>query len=390
MDTRWSIKSDNAAVIGANIQPFQSLGKSYQSPQPFTTPVPEIDSLHKTIPRSFSSSSLQSGFFLKYELKEAIGTGSTSKVFRAIRKSDGVSVACKVIEKPQAKGEEYSYLLQQYLEEVKILELLKHPNIISLEDSYETIDRIYVVMELMEGGELFDYIIEKVTLCESEAVDIIRKILSAVAYMHSKNVLHRDLKPENLLLATKGTCSDLKIIDFGLAKMLPDAVSAASFLGSKGYLAPELLQRNTYGMSVDVWAVGVIAFVLLCGCLPFNDDNKFIENTPSAAMLQFTLHFPSWSSELSSSSKDLLRRLLDINPKTRITASEALEHPWLLTPVYPHLSNSQNLLPSPQSFVSQPDLLRMSPNSLLQAVKQEKREIAAMNDFGASEHRASI
>ena len=181
----------------------------------------------------------RSGFFLKYDLKEEVGVGSTSKCFRCVRKSDGVNFACKVIDKKHVEVK-FSGLLDQFFTEIKILQVLNHPNIIRLEDTYETSERIYMVMEMMVGGELFDYVVEKGTLSEEEASTIVRKVTSAVAHMHSLNIIHRDLKPENLLLTSKRPDAEVKLIDFGLAKETPADNMARSFLGTRGYLAPEV------------------------------------------------------------------------------------------------------------------------------------------------------
>jgi hypothetical protein len=143
----------------------------------------------------------KAGFFVEYELKEEIGVGSTAKCFRCVRKSDFKEFACKVLDK-RAAGDgnsSGSVILEQFITEIKVLRMLDHPNIIKLVDTFETVERIYVVMELMKGGELFDYVVEKGTLSEAEASVIIRKITSAVAHMHSMNIIHRDLKPENLV-----------------------------------------------------------------------------------------------------------------------------------------------------------------------------------------------
>ena len=181
----------------------------------------------------------RTGFFLKYDLKEEIGVGSTSKCFRCVRKSDGQSFACKVIDKKQVELK-FNGLLDQFFVEIKVLKALNHPNIIRLEDTYETSERIYMVMEMMVGGELFDYVVEKGTLSEEEASAIVRKVTSAVAHMHSLDIIHRDLKPENLLLTSKRTDAEVKLIDFGLAKETQPDDMARSFLGTRGYLAPEV------------------------------------------------------------------------------------------------------------------------------------------------------
>ena len=251
-----------------------------------------------------------------------------------------------IIDKQQIE-EKFTGLLDQFYIEIKALETLSHPNIISLIDVFETPSKIYMVMERMSGGELFDYVVEKSmcvctgvtaitgvccigTLSEEEGALFVRKITSAVAHMHSMNIIHRDLKPENLLLTSKDSSNiEIKLIDFGLAKIINDpSQSATSFLGTKGYLAPEMLQRNKYDKSIDMWALGIIVFVLLCGCLPFDDDSSKIPSE-SAARKKFALRFPKWSNNLSASAKDLLHKLLDVDPKTRYTAEQALNHPWV-------------------------------------------------------------
>eukprot|EP01033_Poteriospumella_lacustris_P019365 gene19365-14007_t len=272
------------------------------------------------------NSSKGGSFHTKYELKEEIGVGSTSKCYKCARKSDGKEFACKVIDKRQVEMK-FSGLLDQFNIEIKVLKALNHPNIIHLEDTFETTERIYMIMELMNGGELFDYVVDKGTLSEEEASSIVRKIISAVQHMHRLNIIHRDLKPENLLLTSRDGKPEVKLIDFGLAKVMQEEV-ASSFLGTKGYLAPEMLQRHSYDKAIDMWAVGVIVFVLLCGCLPFDDDSSRI-SSESAARKKFALRFPKWASGLSASAKDLLHNLLEIDPKQRFTADQAMNHPWV-------------------------------------------------------------
>jgi serine/threonine protein kinase len=165
------------------------------------------------------------------------------------------------------------------------------------------------------------------------------------------------LKPENLLLTTKGRDAEVKIIDFGLAKEMDAGDITRSFLGTKGYLAPEMLLRHSYDKSVDIWALGVIVFVLLCGCLPFDDDSSRIPSE-TVAKKKFALRFPNWAMNLSTSAKDILQRLLDVDPKTRYTAEQALSHPWVsgktVTP--------NNYLQSPSLLGERRKILR-SPES---------------------------
>ena len=277
--------------------------------------------------------------------------GSTSTVHRCVHLATGESRACKVVDKSEIDAQSAA-MADQFYTEIKTLRSLRHPNIITLYDVYVTEDKIYIVMELMHGGELFDYVVQKGTLTEEEASRIVRKVTDALVYMHSKNVIHRvslrlrlrchitlhstrdcnqDMKPENLLLAHKPRSShdvEVKIIDFGLSKLVSEHLPvASSFLGTRGYLAPEMLQRKRYTKSVDAWALGVIVFVLLCGCLPFDDDCQSI---PSPDLRRkFTLRFPRWAKDLSPSARDLLNKLLDIKSETRYTAEQALNHPWV-------------------------------------------------------------
>lgn len=297
------------------------------------------------IAKEKQNSAYQAEFFKIYDLKEVIGVGSTGTCHRCKRKSDSREFACKIIDKRQIEAK-FTGLLDQFYTEIRVLKDLKHPNVIELEDVFETADRIFIVMEMMSGGELFDYVVEKGTLSETEASVIVRKITSAIAHMHSKSIIHRDLKPENLLLTEKGSGAEVKLIDFGLAKIMSDSV-AHSFLGTRGYLAPEMLQRNSYNKAIDIWALGIIVFVLLCGCLPFDDDSSRI-TSDVVIKKKFTLRFPRWASNLSDPAKDLLTKLLDVDPKTRITADEALAHPWVSGVIVPR----NNYLQSPNMLGS--------------------------------------
>lgn len=278
----------------------------------------------------------------KYKILDVLGVGSTSTCHRCVERATESYFACKIIDKRHIE-QRFRGMLEQFHVEIEALSTLRHPNIIHLNDVFITPHKIYIIMELMEGGELFDYVVERGTLTELEASHLVYQVTSALVYMHSKGIVHRDLKPENLLLKAKDSnnSSDgiphIKIIDFGLSKCmgedsLPEQTQpmARSFLGTRGYLAPEMLQRRAYSKSVDAWALGVIVFVLLCGCLPFDDDSHSV---PSDVDLRekFVLRFPRWASGLSKSAKDLLSHLLDINVQTRYTAEEALRHVWVLS-----------------------------------------------------------
>lgn len=294
----------------------------------------------------------------KYTLMEELGVGSTSVCHRCVNKRSDIHYACKIIDKRLIEERFYG-MMKQFQTEIEALRELQHPNIIQLYDVFITEEKIFIVMELMEGGELFDYVVQKGTLTEDEAASIVQKVTSALVYMHSKNIVHRDLKPENLLLRRRprhaGDAVEVKIIDFGLSKSMEEPV-ARSFLGTRGYLAPEMLQRRDYTKAVDTWALGVIVYVLLCGCLPFDDDSQTV---PSDELVRakFVLRFPRWAKNVSSSAKDLLAHLLDVNPITRYTAEQALQHPWVTGKAAP----KGNLLASPGRMKKSP-VLRAKAN----------------------------
>jgi serine/threonine protein kinase len=265
----------------------------------------------------------------KYQLHEVLGVGSTSVCHRCIERATGKQFACKIIDKYEME-QRFSGMLDQFHTEIEALRSLNHPNIISLNDVYTTKDKIYIIMELMAGGELFDYVVKKGTLTEAEASTIVRMVTSALVYMHGQNIVHRDLKPENLMLTRKPNSIydiEVKIIDFGLSKVMEEGM-AKSFLGTRGYLAPEMLQRRDYSKKIDTWALGVIVFILVCGCLPFDDDPSKIE-ADANVQSKFKLRLPKWARDLSPSAKDLLSHLLDINTNTRYTADQAMRHPWI-------------------------------------------------------------
>mmetsp|Transcript_5611 Transcript_5611/g.23322 ORF Transcript_5611/g.23322 Transcript_5611/m.23322 type:complete len:440 (-) Transcript_5611:675-1994(-) len=251
-----------------------------------------------------------------YDLGPVIGRGSTSTVHKSTQLGTGKIFATKVITDLQLRFGEFDVLTEQFESELSALRACIHPNIIRLEDAIVTERNLYLVMEYLTGGELFDYVVGKGSLSEQEAATILRDVASAIAYMHDKNVIHRDLKPQ------------VKIIDFGLSKILSDqSVHATSFLGTRGYLAPEMLKRQRYSKSVDVWAFGVITYILLCGCLPFDDDVTRI-SSPVAGR-KFVLRYPSWAIKLSREAKEFLLRILDVDPNRRLTAQQAVTHIWL-------------------------------------------------------------
>ncbi|XP_015435981.1 PREDICTED: calcium/calmodulin-dependent protein kinase type 1 isoform X1 [Dufourea novaeangliae] len=258
----------------------------------------------------------------KYILKELLGTGAFSEVRLAeTKEKPGQVFAVKIIDKKALKGKEDS--LEN---EIKVLRRLMHPNIVQLLETFEDKHKVYLVMELVTGGELFDRIVEKGSYTEKDASGLIRQILEAVDYMHEQGVVHRDLKPENLLYYSPHEDSKIMISDFGLSKMEDSGIMETA-CGTPGYVAPEVLAQKPYGKAVDVWSIGVISYILLCGYPPFYDENDAVL---FAQILkgEFEFDSPFWD-DISDSAKDFIHKLICVNVEERYTCKQALAHPWI-------------------------------------------------------------
>lgn len=279
-----------------------------------------------------------SDFGRKYKLDEKeLGTGAFSTVVLATSKAEGAQkVAVKCIRKtPDLKKEDVDSLH----EEVAVLRSVEHPNIVKLHDFFEEKKMYYMVIELMEGGELFERIVKKTFYNEMDARGLVRILLDALAYLHGRGIVHRDLKPENLLLKSPFNDFDIKLADFGFAKKV-EGKSLDTQCGTPGYVAPEILKGKKYGTAVDMWSCGVIIYILLGGYPPFHDDNHAIlYRKIKAADYAFD---PQYWDQVSDDAKDLIRKMLVVDPDKRLTASQALRHPWFL--VGDHELVSRNLV----------------------------------------------
>uniref|UniRef100_A0A8C0SSA1 Maternal embryonic leucine zipper kinase n=1 Tax=Canis lupus familiaris TaxID=9615 RepID=A0A8C0SSA1_CANLF len=254
-----------------------------------------------------------------YELYETIGTGGFAKVKLACHILTGEMVAIKIMDK-NALGSD----LPRIKTEIEALKNLRHQHICQLYHVLETANKIFMVLEYCPGGELFDYIISQDRLSEEETRVVFRQILSAVAYVHSQGYAHRDLKPENLLF---DEYHKLKLIDFGLcAKPKGNKdYHLQTCCGSLAYAAPELIQGKSYlGSEADVWSMGILLYVLMCGFLPFDDDNVM---ALYKKIMRGKYEVPKW---LSSSSILLLQQMLQVDPKKRISMKNLLSHPWIM------------------------------------------------------------
>ncbi|KAL0590020.1 hypothetical protein ABG067_001987 [Albugo candida] len=258
-----------------------------------------------------------------YKLGRTLGTGSFATVRSAIQKADNTVWAVKCINKSSLTAEDEDALRV----EVQVLELLQHPNIVRLRQVFDCQKTFYVVMEEMSGGELFDRIVEKEKYTEKEASAVVHKLAAALLYCHQSGIAHRDLKPENLLYQSSDEDAEIKIADFGLAKLIKTDSLMQTACGTPGYVAPEILEGKPYGCEVDVWSLGVIAYILLCGFPPFYDENNAALFT-SIKSGHFDFPSPYWDS-ISVSAKDLINKLLVVDAKKRYTAQQVLDHAWI-------------------------------------------------------------
>eukprot|EP01124_Arcella_intermedia_P011824 TRINITY_DN181_c0_g1_i3.p1 TRINITY_DN181_c0_g1~~TRINITY_DN181_c0_g1_i3.p1 ORF type:complete len:434 (-),score=98.70 TRINITY_DN181_c0_g1_i3:723-2024(-) len=257
-----------------------------------------------------------------YDVSETIGKGGFSEVRRAKNKKTGEVVAVKYVKKRENPEK-----LTNVRREIELMQKLNHPNIVCLKDVFEDESEdgfIYMIMEYVSGGELFEEIVKRGSYSEHDAALVVRQIIDAVAYMHSNNIAHRDLKPENLLCS--GSHNEvIKVADFGLSKEIES--STATMCGTPDYVAPEVLRGGGYNNAVDIWSIGVITYVLLCGSPPFygSDDRDVFRKIIAA---DYKFYSPEWDS-ISNEAKDFIRAILVTDPARRPTAALCLEAPWI-------------------------------------------------------------
>ncbi|CAH3025008.1 unnamed protein product, partial [Porites evermanni] len=254
-----------------------------------------------------------------YELRETIGSGGFAKVKLAVHSLTGEKVAIKIMNKKELGSD-----LPRVQREIDAMKNLTHQHVCQLYHVIQTEEYIFMVMEYAPGGELFDYIVAKDKLREDEARGFFRQIVSAVAYIHDRGYAHRDLKPENLLLDDD---QNIKLIDFGLVAKPRGGMTdhLDTCCGSPAYAAPELISGFPYhGNEVDLWSMGVLLYALLCGFLPFDDDNTF---KLYKLIQKGEYEVPEW---LSPGSAKILSQLLQVNPKRRVTIKGLLNHEWMV------------------------------------------------------------
>ncbi|KAM4599075.1 calcium/calmodulin-dependent protein kinase type II subunit gamma isoform 2-T2 [Fundulus diaphanus] len=260
----------------------------------------------------------------EYQLYEELGKGAFSVVRRCVKKSTGQEYAAKIINTKKLSGRDH----QKLEREARICRMLKHPNIVRLHESISEEGFHYLVFDLVTGGELFEDIVAREYYSEADASHCINQILESISHIHQHDIVHRDLKPENLLLASKMKGAAVKLADFGLAiEVQGDQQAWFGFAGTPGYLSPEVLRKDPYGKPVDIWACGVILYILLVGYPPFwdEDQHKLYQQIKAGA---YDFPSPEWDT-VTPEAKNLINQMLTINPAKRITADQALKHPWV-------------------------------------------------------------
>jgi len=240
-----------------------------------------------------------------------------------VRNTDKKEFACQIIQKNKLNQEEVAVVH----DEVEIMQRVEHKHCVHLHEIYETTSKLYMVMDLLTGGELFDRIVSKGSYSEKEAADVVKLVAEGLRYLHDNGIVHRDLKPENLIYETEEEGALLKITDFGLAKIGSADVALSTACGTPGYVAPEVLEGKKYGKEVDLWSLGVILYILLCGFPPFYDESTAGLYRQIKAG-QYDFPDPYWS-EISDEAKEVVSGLLTVSPQARWTPEKLMETSWV-------------------------------------------------------------
>jgi len=289
----------------------------------------------------------------QYRTGKTLGSGTYAIVKEAVHIKTGVYYACKVINKKLMEGREH-----MVRNEISVLKRIssQHRNIVTLHDYFETSHNLYLCFDLCTGGELFDRICAKGNYYEADAAGLVRTVFGAVSYIHDCGIVHRDLKPENLLFRTTDEDADIMICDFGLSRVMEEKLHLLTEIcGTPGYMAPEIFKKTGHGKPVDVWAMGVITYFLLCGYTPFDRDTQQQEMEAIIAG-DYKFEPEEYWANVSNTARDFVNGCLTIDPASRPTAAQMLKHRWLSSDL-PH-------------FVPDPSSPSGGPTDLLPHVKK--------------------
>ncbi|XP_043819948.1 death-associated protein kinase 2-like [Dromiciops gliroides] len=263
-----------------------------------------------------------------YELQDKLGSGHFATIWRCRERSSGLSYAAKFIKMRRRKGSRLGIERKVVNREVEILQQLQHPHIMQLHDVFICQVQMVLVLELIQGGEFFDFVAEKESLPEPEASEFLLQILDALVYMHSLNIAHFDLKPENIMLQQKDVIKPkIKIIGFGMAQKIEKSMRLGNRCGTPEYIAPEVIKLEPLTVVADMWSVGVITYILLSGISPFQGET---ESDTANNIIKGTFEYEDTNfSSTSTIAKDFISQMLVINPRERMTSAQALLHPWI-------------------------------------------------------------
>ncbi|CAG8168574.1 unnamed protein product [Penicillium olsonii] len=283
------------------------------------------------------------GFRQQYRILQQLGKGHFATVYLCVEKSSGDKYAVKYFERRPGDSQRSSQSDDALQQEIALLKGVNHPNLLCLRDTFDDHDGAYLVLELAPEGELFNMIVERSKLGEDEARGVFRQLFDGLKYLHERGIVHRDIKPENILIADQKL--HVKLGDFGLAKIIGEESFTTTLCGTPSYVAPEILQdkyRRQYTKAVDVWSLGVVLYICLCGFPPFSDELRTPENPYSLAqqikMGKFDYPSPYWDC-VGDPALDLIDRMLTVDVEKRITVDECLEHPWM-TNKHPSVNDS--------------------------------------------------
>lgn len=268
-----------------------------------------------------------------YDIGALLGTGQFASVHLCIHKATGKQWAIKIIDKKKFALSSSSERPDALLGEVEILRQLDHPGCIKINETFETDDTLYLILELVTGGELFDRIVDSKRFEEPRARAYFRQMLEAIQYLHAKGIVHRDLKPENILVASS-TEETIKLSDFGLSRIMGSTSNMKTMCGTPQYVAPEVLTdggdgKKGYGAACDLWSLGVILYILLAGYPPFYEEGRTMQVLEQVAAGYYDFPTRSWG-KISIEAKDLIVSLMTVSPSKRPSATDALRHPWML------------------------------------------------------------
>lgn len=262
-----------------------------------------------------------------YEMGEVLGSGHFGQVRQVRERSTGTQWAGKFLKIRKNPCSLLGMERSSVEREVDILHTVQHPNIVMLRDVFESRAEVVLILELVNGGELFDFIAEKENLLESEAIEFLKQILEALRFMHAKNIVHFDLKPENVMLSDRSSHPIIKLIDFGLAQRICQGEEFRSTSGTPQYIAPEVINCEPLSAAADMWSIGVVTYILLSGLSPFQGDT---DEETLRNILSMTYEFNDRVfSTTSPMAKDFIERLLVKDPSDRMTAEDSLHHPWI-------------------------------------------------------------